>query len=177
MSVQVKHRGDTATNLAAFTPAQREIVVDTTNNRMIVGDGSTSGGWPAAKLSEIPSLIVQNSYGGSLNVYYRDNCRGVHCGWVDCYTDGRQRCGSASRRSPKYQNKLASYGRNVGHGCANFTAHRELYCYKLLQPTSHGAGACQQYNRRVYYANLDSQAPFVGSRRVGWNHRHRCKRG
>ena len=53
MSVQVKHRGDSATNLAAFTPAQREIVVDTTNNRMIVGDGSTVGGWPAAKLSEV----------------------------------------------------------------------------------------------------------------------------
>lgn len=67
MSVQVKHRRDTAANLAAFTPAQGEIVVDTTNNRMIVGDGSTVGGWPAAKLTEVPSIVVQNSYGGSLN--------------------------------------------------------------------------------------------------------------
>ena len=53
MSVQVKRRRDTATNIAAFTPAQGELIVDTTNNRVIVGDGSTEGGWPAAKLSEV----------------------------------------------------------------------------------------------------------------------------
>ena len=53
MSVQVKHRRDTAANIAAFTPAQGEIVVDTTNNRMIVGDGATAGGFAAAKLSEV----------------------------------------------------------------------------------------------------------------------------
>ena len=53
MSVQVKHRRDTAANIAAFTPAQGELIVDTTNNRVIVGDGTTVGGWPAAKLAEI----------------------------------------------------------------------------------------------------------------------------
>jgi hypothetical protein len=53
MSVQVKRRRDTAANIAGFTPAQGEIVVDTTNNRMIVGDGATAGGFPAAKLSEV----------------------------------------------------------------------------------------------------------------------------
>ena len=53
MSVQVKHRRDTAANIAAFTPAQGEIIVDTTNGRMIVGDGATAGGIPAAKLSEV----------------------------------------------------------------------------------------------------------------------------
>jgi hypothetical protein len=52
MSVQVKRRRDTAANIAAFTPAQGEIIVDATNNRMIVGDGATVGGFPAAKLSE-----------------------------------------------------------------------------------------------------------------------------
>jgi Major tropism determinant N-terminal domain len=51
MAVQVKRRRDTAANIAAFTPAQGEIIVDTTNNRMIVGDGATAGGFPAAKLS------------------------------------------------------------------------------------------------------------------------------
>jgi Major tropism determinant N-terminal domain len=52
MSEQLKLRGDTATNLAGFTPAQRECVVDITNNRLCVGDGSTANGWPLAKLSE-----------------------------------------------------------------------------------------------------------------------------
>jgi Major tropism determinant N-terminal domain len=53
MSVQVKRRRDTAANIAGFTPAQGEIIVDTTNNRMIVGDGATAGGFAAAKLSEV----------------------------------------------------------------------------------------------------------------------------
>ena len=55
MSVQVKHRRDTAANIASFTPAQGELVVDTTNNRVIVGDGATVGGFAAARLSDIPS--------------------------------------------------------------------------------------------------------------------------
>lgn len=53
MSVQVKRRRDTAANLASFTGAQAEILVDTTNNRVQVHDGVTAGGWPAAKLSEV----------------------------------------------------------------------------------------------------------------------------
>jgi hypothetical protein len=53
MSVQVKRRRDTAANIAGFTPAQGELIIDTTNNRMIVGDGATAGGFPAAKLSEV----------------------------------------------------------------------------------------------------------------------------
>lgn len=52
MSVQVKRRRDTATNISTFTPATGELIVDTTNNRVIVGDGSTVGGFAAAKLSE-----------------------------------------------------------------------------------------------------------------------------
>ena len=53
MSVQVKRRRDTAANLASFTGAQAELLVDTTNNRVQVHDGVTPGGWPAAKLSEV----------------------------------------------------------------------------------------------------------------------------
>ena len=53
MSVQVKRRRDTAANLAAFTGAQAELLVDTTNNRIQVHDGVTAGGWPAAKLAEV----------------------------------------------------------------------------------------------------------------------------
>ncbi len=52
-TTQVQARRGTAAQVAAMTPAQGEIVVDTTNNRMVVGDGSTAGGFAAAKLSEV----------------------------------------------------------------------------------------------------------------------------
>jgi hypothetical protein len=52
MSEQLRLRGDTATNVAAYTGPQRETVVDITNNRLCVQDGATAGGWPAAKLAE-----------------------------------------------------------------------------------------------------------------------------
>ena len=57
MSVQVKRRRDTASNVAAYTGAQGELIVDTTNNRVTVHDGVTSGGWAAAKLSDEFTLI------------------------------------------------------------------------------------------------------------------------
>lgn len=45
MSAQVKHRRDTAANIAANTPAQGEIWVDLTNTALVVGDGVKVGGW------------------------------------------------------------------------------------------------------------------------------------
>jgi hypothetical protein len=51
-AVQVQYRRDTAANVAAFTGAAGEMVVDTTNHRLVVQDGATAGGYPAAKLSE-----------------------------------------------------------------------------------------------------------------------------
>ncbi len=48
MSEQLQLRRGTAAQLASFTGAQGEAVVDTTNNRIVVNDGSTAGGWPAA---------------------------------------------------------------------------------------------------------------------------------
>jgi hypothetical protein len=59
-AVQVQHRRGTASQVAAFTGSAGEIVVDTTNNRVVVQDGSTAGGWPAAKLSETGSVIGPN---------------------------------------------------------------------------------------------------------------------
>src|SRR5271166_5292697 len=53
MSVQVKRRRDTAANVAAYTGAQGELIVDTTNDRVTVHDGATAGGFAAAKLSEV----------------------------------------------------------------------------------------------------------------------------
>lgn len=66
MSVQVKHRRDAAANIAAFTPAQGEVIVDTTNNRLIVGDGATAGGFAAAKLTEAGAAL--GAHGSSLTL-------------------------------------------------------------------------------------------------------------
>lgn len=53
MSEQLQLRRGSASQIAAFTGAQGEVVVDTTNNRAVVNDGLTPGGWPAAKLAEV----------------------------------------------------------------------------------------------------------------------------
>ena len=55
MSVQVRRRREAASFLSTYVGAQGELLVDTTNNRVQVHDGATPGGWPAAKLSEVPS--------------------------------------------------------------------------------------------------------------------------
>ncbi|HUB63148.1 MAG TPA: hypothetical protein VL996_01650 [Methylocella sp.] len=60
MSVQVKRRREAASFLATFTGAQGELLVDTTNNRVQVHDGATPGGFPAAKLSEVPCAPSPN---------------------------------------------------------------------------------------------------------------------
>jgi len=54
LSEQLQLRRGTGAQLAAFTPQAGELVVDTTNNRLVVGDGATAGGFPAAKLAETP---------------------------------------------------------------------------------------------------------------------------
>lgn len=61
MSVQLKRRRDTAANVAAFTGAQGELIVDLTNNRLTVHDGVTPGGWPAAKVSDITGTVAKRS--------------------------------------------------------------------------------------------------------------------
>ncbi len=68
MSVQVKHRRDSATNISTFTPAQGELIVDVTNNRVVVGDGSTAGGWPAARLIEAGGAVGPNGSAVKMNV-------------------------------------------------------------------------------------------------------------
>ena len=81
MSVQVKRRRDTATNISTFTPAQGELIVDTTNNRVIVGDGATAGGWAAAKLSEVATFtgvtLVTASMQVTLPGFYAVRTAGV----------------------------------------------------------------------------------------------------
>jgi hypothetical protein len=68
MSEQLRLRGDTAANVAAYTGPQRETVVDITNNRLVVQDGVTPGGWAAAKLTEVSKVArtsIVSSYSAS----------------------------------------------------------------------------------------------------------------
>src|SRR6202034_3585203 len=52
-AVQVQYRRGTSSQVSSFTGAQGEMVVDTTNNRVVIQDGATAGGFAAAKLSEV----------------------------------------------------------------------------------------------------------------------------
>jgi Major tropism determinant N-terminal domain len=56
MSEQLQLRRGSASENATFTGAQGECIVDTTNNRIVVGDGSTAGGFPAARLNEVQTI-------------------------------------------------------------------------------------------------------------------------
>ena len=51
-NVEMQIRADTAANLAAATPALAEFGMDTTRSRIVIGDGSTLGGIPHAKLTD-----------------------------------------------------------------------------------------------------------------------------
>jgi hypothetical protein len=62
-AVQVQYRRGNSAQVASFTGAQGEMVVDTTNNRVVVQDGSTAGGWPAAKLDDAAVAFT----GGTIN--------------------------------------------------------------------------------------------------------------
>lgn len=53
MSVQLQLRRAIATAIAAFTGAAGELIADTTNNRLVLQNGTTAGGFPAAKLAEV----------------------------------------------------------------------------------------------------------------------------
>jgi hypothetical protein len=54
LSEQLQLRRGTAAQIAsAAAPTQGEPWVDTTNNRIVIGDGTTVGGWAAAKLAEV----------------------------------------------------------------------------------------------------------------------------
>jgi hypothetical protein len=57
-AVQLQHRRGSIAQVSTFTGAQGEIAIDTTNNRLVVQDGVTAGGWAAAKLAEIARLRV-----------------------------------------------------------------------------------------------------------------------
>jgi Major tropism determinant N-terminal domain len=70
-AVQVQFRRGTQSQVATFTGAAGEIDVDTTNNRVVVQDGVTAGGWPAARLSEISGGFLNKFRNGTMDVWQR----------------------------------------------------------------------------------------------------------
>ncbi len=61
MSKQVQLRRDSTANIAAFTGAVGEVIVDTTENTLVVQDGSTAGGFYLAKESDLTAHIGDTS--------------------------------------------------------------------------------------------------------------------
>ena len=70
-AVQVQFRRGTQSQMAAFTGAAGEMNVDATNNRVVVQDGTTAGGWPAARLSEIAGGFLNKFRNGTMDVWQR----------------------------------------------------------------------------------------------------------
>jgi len=56
MAKQVQLRGGTTSQHSSFTGVAREVTVDTDKDTIVVHDGSTAGGVPLAKASELPTL-------------------------------------------------------------------------------------------------------------------------
>jgi len=69
-SEEVKIRRDTQTNLKAAVPVQGELGMDTTNTRLIIGNGSTSGGYPLPNYHDIQkNTFSYATTGGVVNAY------------------------------------------------------------------------------------------------------------
>ena len=64
MSVQVKRRREAAAFLQNFVGAQGELLVDTTNNRVQVHDGTTPGGFPASRF-KVPTQTILTTASGA----------------------------------------------------------------------------------------------------------------
>jgi hypothetical protein len=61
-ATQIQFRRGTAAQMATFTGAQGEVVVDTTNNRVVVQDGATEGGWPSARVIDMAPACGRLKY-------------------------------------------------------------------------------------------------------------------
>lgn len=65
MATQVQYRRGTAVQNASFTGAAGELTIDTTNNIILVQDGSTAGGFPLVGAAATQTL-TNKTYNGTL---------------------------------------------------------------------------------------------------------------
>lgn len=61
-ATQIQFRRGSAAQMATFTGAQGEVVVDTTNKRVVVHDGVTAGGWPMAGLNVANTFTAAQTF-------------------------------------------------------------------------------------------------------------------
>src|SRR5579872_4646207 len=66
-ATQHQWRRGTAAQMATFTGASGEVTVDTTNNRVVVHDGMTAGGWPAAGGALVNNQVYISAAGNDAN--------------------------------------------------------------------------------------------------------------
>lgn len=64
-AIQIQLRGGTTAEHSTFTGAAREVTVNTTNNTLVVHDGTTAGGHELAKGLSLDTWTITES-GGSL---------------------------------------------------------------------------------------------------------------
>lgn len=71
MSVQVRRRREAASFLQTYVGAQGELLVDTTDNRVQVHDGVTPGGWPAARIADLPgrNAVINGTFAVNQRAY------------------------------------------------------------------------------------------------------------
>ena len=125
--------------MAAFTGAAGEMVVDTTNNRLVVQDGTTAGGWPAAKLSELPGGHLNKFRNATMDLWQRGtssitvSTSGAYTadGWIVLPTGASVTAAQASGRLLT-RNSLQVTGATVGDRCHCKAADREPDCRGIL---------------------------------------------
>jgi hypothetical protein len=61
---QVNFSWGTAAEIAAVTLTDREVIVDTTNRRLVLMDGVTLGGKPMASESYVQNAVASSGGGG-----------------------------------------------------------------------------------------------------------------
>ena len=85
MAKLLKLRRGTTSDHSSFTGAEGEVTVDTTKDSLVVHDGSTAGGHPIAKSSDIPSVTGKADLTGATftgNVLI-DNAKELRLGEAD----------------------------------------------------------------------------------------------
>ncbi|WP_312631614.1 hypothetical protein [Pantoea piersonii] len=60
MAASLQLKGGTAAKVAAYTPLAREVVIDTDNWRLVIGDGTNAGGKPLTVTSAAKWTTARN---------------------------------------------------------------------------------------------------------------------
>jgi len=74
MTTQIKRRRGTTLQHSTFAGAEAEITIDTDKNTVVVHDGSTAGGYPLAKASEVVAKAGDTMTG---NLSFGDNNKAI----------------------------------------------------------------------------------------------------